>query len=109
MPNIEDLQQAGRRLQRMLFKWLREQGFTPLDDSDECVFTRTHADGEIITIGVYVDNMQLVHSVALDANGKGPAGCAYNAFMAALSDPVSRDWVEGGRRGAHGGPARPST
>jgi hypothetical protein len=41
----------------MLFAWLVEQGFAALDDSDPCVFTRTHPDGEIITIGVYVDTV----------------------------------------------------
>ena len=82
---IYGIQQAGRRLQRMLFAWLREQGFTPLDDSDSCVFTRTHADGEILTIGVYVDNLQIVHSARLDAAGRGPSGCAYNSFMDSLS------------------------
>ncbi|MGA0059339.1 MAG: reverse transcriptase domain-containing protein [Planctomycetota bacterium] len=81
---IYGVQQAGRRLQRLLFAWLREQGFVPLDDSDPCVFTRAHPDGEIITIGVYVDNLQIVHSVELDKDGRGPAGCAYNEFIDAL-------------------------
>ena len=85
---IYGIQQAGRRLQRMLFTWLIAQGFTALDDSDPCVFTRTHADGEIITIGVYVDNLQIVHSAVLDASGRGPSGCAYNLFM----DALTRDW-----------------
>ena len=85
---IYGIQQAGRRLQRMLFAWLREQGFTPLDDSDSCVFVREHPDGEVLSIGVYVDNLQVVHSVALDSNGKGPAGCAYNAFL----ERLSADW-----------------
>jgi len=82
------IQQAGRRLQRMLFAWLIAQGFTALDDSDPCVFTRVHPDGEIITIGVYVDNLQIVHSAVLDADGRGPAGCAYNSFM----DSLAGDW-----------------
>ena len=81
---IYGIQQAGRRRQRMLFAWLVEQGFAPLDDSDPCVFTRTCADGEIVTIGVYVDNLQIVHSVPLNASGVGPAGCYYNEFVAAL-------------------------
>ena len=85
---IYGIQQAGRRLQRMLFEWLLKQGFKQLDDSDSCVFTREHADGEILTIGVYVDNLQIVHSVQLDSNGRGPSGCAYNAFMGALK----ADW-----------------
>ena len=85
---IYGIQQAGRRLQRMLFAWLVAQGFSALDDSDPCVFTRVHPNGEIITIGVYVDNLQIVHSAVLDANGRGPAGCAYNTFM----DSLARDW-----------------
>ena len=36
---IYGIQQAGRRLQRMLFEWLNAQGFKPLDDSDSCIFT----------------------------------------------------------------------
>ena len=31
---IYGIQQAGRRLQRMLFAWLTSQGFAALDDSD---------------------------------------------------------------------------
>jgi hypothetical protein len=85
---IYGIQQAGRRLQRMLFAWLVAQGFHALDDSDPCVFTRVHPDGEIITIGVYVDNLQIVHSAVLEADGRGPAGCAYNSFM----DSLARDW-----------------
>ena len=74
--------------QRMLFAWLVEQGFKPLDDSDSCVFTREHANGEILTIGVYVDNLQIVHSARLGGDGRGPDGCAYNAFM----DALAADW-----------------
>ena len=85
---IYGIQQAGRRLQRMLFAWLDEQGFVALDDSDHCVFVREHADGEILRVGLYVDNLQIVHSAVLDANGRGPAGCAYNAFM----DALAKDW-----------------
>ena len=85
---IYGIQQAGRRLQRMLFEWFRKQGFKPLDDSDPCIFTREHSDGEIITVGVYVDNLQIVHSAPLDAEGRGPDGCAYNAFL----DALKADW-----------------
>ena len=40
-----------------------------------------------LTIGVYVDNLQIVHSVSakLDSHGRGPDGCAYNAFMDAMN------------------------
>ena len=44
---IYGIQQAGRRLQRMLFSWLIKQGFKSLDDSDSCVFTREHANGAV--------------------------------------------------------------
>ena len=85
---IYGIQQAGRRLQRMLFAWLLDQGFKQLDDSDPCVFVREHSDGEILTIGVYVDNLQVVHSVALYSDCKGPAGCAYNSFMDRLASDL---------------------
>jgi ribosomal protein L18E len=88
MKPIYGIQQAGRRLQRMLFDWLKEQGFESLDDSDPCIFKLTSKSGEVLTIGVYVDNLQIVHSAALDANGRGPDGCAYNAFM----DKLASDW-----------------
>ena len=86
---IYGIQQAGRRLQRKLFEWLRAQGFKALDDSDPCVFKLVCTDGEILTIGVYVDNLQVVHSVSIGADGRGPAGCAYNAFL----DALQRDWA----------------
>ena len=41
-----------------------------------------------MTVGVYVDNLQIVHSAKLDANGRGPEGCVYNQFM----DDFSRRW-----------------
>jgi len=85
---IYGIQQAGRRLQRMLFEWLREQGFKPLDDSDPCIFSLDCSGGEVLKVGVYVDNLQIVHSVSLDASGRGPKGCAYNSFM----DKLSSDW-----------------
>ena len=85
---IYGIQQAGRRLQRLLFAWLRDQGFAPHDESDPCVFSKTAADGETLVIGVYVDNLQVVHSAALDDHGRGPAGSLYNAFM----DALQADW-----------------
>ena len=85
---IYGIQQAGRRLQRMLFAWLRDQGFEALEESDPCVFTKTASDGETLTIGVYVDNLQIVHSAVLNAAGRGPNGCLYNAFM----DSLQTDW-----------------
>jgi DNA-directed RNA polymerase subunit beta len=79
---IYGIQQAGRRLQRKLFDWLRAKGFQALDDSDPCVFKLTCVSGEILTIGVYVDNLQIVHSVELTmvawlSSSLGFHGCAY--------------------------------
>ena len=85
MKPIYGIQQSGRRLQRDLFDWLTSYGFKPLDDSDPCIFTLECPDGEVLTMGVYVDNLQLVHSVALGADGRGPEGCAYNKFIDALT------------------------
>ena len=85
---IYGIQQAGRRLQRLLFAWMLEQGFRSLDDSDPCIFTREFSDGEILTVGIYVDNLQIVHSAKLDTKGRGPDGCAYNEFM----DAVQNRW-----------------
>ena len=85
---IYGIQQAGRRLQRKLFAWIEQQGFVPLSDSDSCVFTRECPNGEILTIGVYVDNLQIVHSAELDQHGRGPAGCVYNEFL----DAITLEW-----------------
>ena len=85
---IYGIQQAGRRLQRQLFTWLRDKGFTQLDDSDPCIFVKETPDGERLLVGLYVDNLQIVHSAALDTSGRGPKGCAYNAFM----DILAKDW-----------------
>ena len=82
---IYGIQQAGRRLQRMLFAWVLSQGFRQLDDSDPCVFVRECPGGEVLTVGIYVDNLQIVHSAELGADGRGPKGCAYNEFMDALT------------------------
>jgi hypothetical protein len=85
---IYGIQQAGRRLQRMLFAWLEKQGFVKLDESDPCIFKLTCPSGEVLTVGVYVDNLQIVHSAELNADGRGPDGCAYNSFM----DKLSSEW-----------------
>ena len=83
---IYGIQQAGRRLQRVLFAWVKdEMGFVQLDDSDSCVFSKELPDGETIRIGIYVDNLQIVHSAELDGAGRGPVGCYYNTFVDALA------------------------
>ena len=95
---IYGIQQAGRRLQRKLFEWLVQLKFTSadgsvssfqqLDDSDSCVFVMELPDGETLALGLYVDNLQIVHSVQLDADGNGPAGSAYAWF----TDKLAADW-----------------
>ena len=82
---IYGIQQAGRRLQRKLFEWVTSLGFVALDDSDPCIFTLPLTSGEVLTIGIYVDNLQIVHSVNVNSDGRGPEGCAYNEFMDALA------------------------
>ena len=83
---IYGIQQAGRRLQRLLFAWIvDEMGFVQLDDSDSCVFSKKLPDGETIRVGIYVDNLQIVHSAELDDAGRGPDGCYYNDFVDALA------------------------
>ena len=38
-----------------------------LDDSDDCVFVYDDPSGnETFSVGIYVDNMQIVHSAELD-------------------------------------------
>ena len=69
----------------MLFEWLREQNFKPLDDSDPCIFSLTTPDGEILTIGVYVDNLQIVHSVSLSATEVFYASRAQPTYIAQAS------------------------
>ena len=53
-----------------------------------CIFKLDSPDGEIITVGVYVNNLQIVHSAKLNSSGRGPAGCAYKKFM----DQLTLDW-----------------
>ena len=67
---IYGIQQAGSRLQRKLFGWLKEIGFSCLDDSDSCIFSLECANGEILTIGVYVEKSgQSLHPAARLGSG----------------------------------------
>ena len=68
---IYGIPQAGRRLQRKIFPWCKEViGLRQLDDSDDAVFVWDDPAGkEIFAIGVYVDNLQIVHSAEIDDNG----------------------------------------
>lgn len=68
---IYGIPQAGRRLQRKIFPWCTEvMKLRQLDDSDDCVFVHDDPSGnETFSIGIYVDNMQIVHSAELNENG----------------------------------------
>jgi hypothetical protein len=84
---IYGIPQAGRRLQRQIFPWMKAQGLKPLDDSDPCVFVREDdSDGEIFVVGLYVDNLQIVHSVDIDDKGNAPPGSFCASFLKALNE-----------------------
>jgi hypothetical protein len=65
---IYGIPQAGRRLQRRVFPWMtKTMTMRQLDDSDACVFTYDDPAGkETLTVGVYVDNLQVVGRVGRD-------------------------------------------
>jgi hypothetical protein len=68
---IYGIPQAGRRLQRMIFPWLKAIGLRQLVDSDGCVWVYDDpVGGESFVLGVYVDNLQIAHSAELDEHGK---------------------------------------
>ena len=68
---IYGIPQAGRRLQRKVFPWCTDvMGLRQLDDSDSCVFIYDDPAGiETFAVGIYVDNLQIVHSAELDPDG----------------------------------------
>jgi hypothetical protein len=87
---IYGIPQAGRRLQRKIFPWCRELGLRQLDDSDDCVFVWDDPDGkEIFAVGIYVDNLQVVHSVEVDKNGEP---IDKNSFYAKFLRKLNEDW-----------------
>ena len=57
-----------------------------LDDSDDCVFVWDDPSGkEIFSVGIYVDNMQIVHSAELNESGDAiDADSYYARFMRQL-------------------------
>jgi len=70
------MNQSGRRLYRKLMPWLTDPRFhlKQLDDSDECVLVLSDAEskrrgGETLAVGLYVDNLQVVHSAELNDDG----------------------------------------
>ena len=88
---IYGIPQAGRRLQRRVFPWMVERmGLRQLDDSDSCVFVYDDPKGkETFVIGLYVDNMQIVHSAELNADGDATDSSSfYHRFITQLRS----DW-----------------
>ena len=89
---IYGIPQAGRRLQRCLFDWLLSEGsgLRQLDDSDNTIFVYDDPSGkEVFTVGVYVDNMQIVHSVPVDENG---VAVDPDSFLAKFLTRLRSDW-----------------
>ena len=88
---IYGIPQAGRRLQRQIFPWFTEtMRMRQLDDSDDCIFVYDDPKGiETFTVGVYVDNLQIVHSARLDANG---TAIDPSSFYAKFSARLKLDW-----------------
>ena len=62
-----------QRTGKFLPDWMLDKSkanLRQLDDSDNTIFIHDSPDGsETFAIGVYVDNLQVVHSVAIDADG----------------------------------------
>jgi hypothetical protein len=50
------------------------------------VYVYESDDGERLVIGIYVDNLQIAHSVSLDSDGHGTADSFYEKFRAELSE-----------------------
>ncbi len=67
---IYGIPQAGRRLQRQIFPWLKSLGLRQLDEADSCVWVYDDpASKEKFVLGVYVDNLQIAHSAVLNSSG----------------------------------------
>ena len=89
---IYDIPQAGRRLQRGLFDWMLKEGssFKQLDDSDNTIFVYNNSyNDEIVTIGVYVDNLIIVHSTEIDDDGNVIDS---DSFLAKFLGELRADW-----------------
>jgi hypothetical protein len=88
---IYGIPQAGRRLQRKIFPWCTEvMKLRQLDDSDDCVFVYDDpSSNEIFSVGIYVDNMQIVHSAELDEDG---SAIDDNSFYARFMSRLRDDW-----------------
>ena len=88
---IYGMPQAGRRLQRKVFPWCTDvMGLRQLDDSDDCVFVWDDPNGnEIFAVGIYVDNLQIVHSAVLDDDGEATDR---SSFYAKFIAQLRADW-----------------
>ena len=65
-------------------------GLRQLDDSDDCVFVYDDLDGsETFALGIYVNNMQIVHSAELDENGDAIDN---NSFYSKFLTRLRADW-----------------
>lgn len=86
---IYGIPQAGRRLQRKAFPWLVDVGLTQCT-SDDCVFVRRdERSNEVFVLGIYVDNLQIIHSAVIDCNGDVVDKTSYlHHFMTKLRE----DW-----------------
>ena len=88
---IYGIPQAGRRLQRKVFPWCTDvMGLRQLDDSDSCVFVYDDPlAAETFAVGIYVDNLQIVHSAELNSNGDAVDP---NSFYAKFMLQLRKDW-----------------
>ena len=65
-------------------------GLRQLDDSDNRVIVWDDPDGtEIFALGIYVDNLQTVHSAALNDDGEAEDS---NSFYAKFMSQLRADW-----------------
>jgi len=90
---VYGIPQAGRRLQRGIFDWMLDKSkanLRQLDDSDNTIFVYDDPDGlETFTVGVYVDNLQIVHSSQIQDSGE-PADP--NSYLAKFLTMLRDDW-----------------
>ena len=90
---IYGVPQAGRRLQRCLFDWMldvNKAGLRQLDDSDNTIFVYDDPrSSETFAVGIYVDNLQIVHSARIDDDGVPMDG---NSYLAKFLLLLRKDW-----------------
>lgn len=88
---IYGIPQAGRRLQRRIFPWCIDvMHLRQLDESDDCVFVYDDPERkETFAVGIYVDNLQIVHSAELDDDGEA---IDPNSFYAKFVKQLRTDW-----------------